>query len=119
MASPFLPQANPFSIPDVCPNDPVTGTPVPAPFGCTGNLGRNVYNRPGYVSVDLRIARKFPINDRWNIEFIADMFNLLNRFNVADVSPLCNPLDPASCTAGQPTAALDTRQFQFALKINW
>jgi hypothetical protein len=45
------------------------------------------------------------------------MFNLFNRFNVADVSPLCNPL--SGCRAGEPTAALDPRQFQFALKVNW
>jgi len=50
---------------------------------------------------------------------IADVFNLANKNNVADVSPLCNPIDPAGCTAGQPTASLDPRQFQFGLKINW
>jgi len=36
---------------------------------------------------------------------------------VADVNVLCNPL--SACNAGEPTAALDPRQFQFALKINW
>jgi hypothetical protein len=51
------------------------------------------------------------------VAFIAHGFNLLNRFNAADVNPLCNPLDPSTCRAGKPTAALDTRQFQFALKI--
>jgi hypothetical protein len=53
------------------------------------------------------------------LDAIADMFNLFNRFNVADVSPLCNPLDPAGCNAGQPSASLDPRTFQFALKISW
>jgi hypothetical protein len=47
------------------------------------------------------------------------MFNVINRFNVGDVSPLCNPLDPATCRAGEPTASLDPRQFQFALKLSW
>ena len=50
---------------------------------------------------------------------IADAFNLFNRFNVADVNPLCNPVGDTTCFAGEPTAALDPRQFQFALKINW
>jgi Asp-tRNA(Asn)/Glu-tRNA(Gln) amidotransferase C subunit len=75
--------------------------------------------RPGLVLVDLRVARRFPIHERLNLELIDDMFNVINRFNVGDVSPLCNPLDPATCRAGEPTASLDPRQFQFALKLNW
>ena len=43
---------------------------------------------------------------------IVDMFNLVNRFNVADVNPLWT-------NAGQATAAYDARQFQFAMKFNW
>ena len=69
--------------------------------------------------VDLRISRIFPISERVNLVFIADAFNVINRFNVGDVSPLCNPLDASSCRAGEPTASLDPRQFQFALKLNW
>ena len=41
-----------------------------------------------------------------------DVFNLINKFNVADVNPIWN-------SAGTPTAAYDPRQFQFALKLNW
>ena len=124
----FLPQANTFAPPTVCPTDPVsgnptntlfTGLPVPGFFGCTGNMGRNAFERPGFVQLDLRISRKFNFTERVNLDFIVDMFNLFNRFNVGDVSPLCNPLDPSACRAGEPTAALDPRQFQFALKINW
>jgi hypothetical protein len=37
---------------------------------------------------------------------------VINRFNVADVSPLY-------LTAGTPTAAYDPRQFQFGLRISW
>jgi hypothetical protein len=45
---------------------------------------------------------------------------MLNRFNAGDVDPLCDPTaGSTSCTAGQPTAALDPRTFQFALKLNW
>ncbi|MGH9791729.1 MAG: hypothetical protein ACRD5W_11010, partial [Candidatus Acidiferrales bacterium] len=104
-------------LPTVCPADPLTGTPLTSPLGCTGDLGRNPFDRPGFISMDLRIARKFHFNDRWNLDVIADAFNLFNRFNVADVNVLCNPA--AACNAGEPTAALDPRQFQFALKINW
>lgn len=103
-----------------------TGAPfsspiVPSPpYGCTGDLARNYFTRPGYFDIDLRIARTFYLNERWNIEAIADGFNMLNRFNAADVDPLCDPTaGSTSCTAGQPTAALDPRTFQFALKLNW
>jgi len=127
VASPFIPGVQ-FTLPSVCPTDPLTnnpsntifaGTGLPPFFGCTGNVGRNSFTRPNFVNLDLRISRRFWSGERWNVEAIADMFNLLNRFNVGDVSPLCNPLDPAACRAGEPTASLDTRQFQFALKINW
>ena len=40
------------------------------------------------------------------------MFNLINRFNVADVNPLYTQ-------AGTPTAAFDPRQFQFGLRISF
>jgi hypothetical protein len=122
----FIPEVTAFTPPTVCPTDPLTGNPtntiftglpIPSFFGCTGNLGRNKFFRPPFFTWDLRVARKFSITERWSVEFIADMFNLTNRFNVADVSPLCNPL--SSCRAGEATAALDPRQFQFALKISW
>jgi len=117
--SPFISGVN-FAIPTVCDTSVTLGTAsISPPFGCTGNLGRNAFTRPGYFTVDLRVSRKIWFTERMNLEVIADMFNLLNRFNVADVSPLCNPLDPSGCRAGEPTASLDPRQFQFALKINW
>jgi outer membrane receptor protein involved in Fe transport len=117
--SPFLPGVH-FTIPTTCDATVTLGTTsISPPFGCTGNLGRNTFARPSYFTVDLRVSRKIWFTEKWNLEVIADMFNLLNRFNVADVSPLCNPLDPATCRAGEPTAVLDPRQFQFALKINW
>lgn len=117
--SPFISGVN-FTIPTNCDTSVTLGTTsIAPPFGCTGNLGRNAFTRPGYFTIDFRLARKIWITERTNLEVIADVFNLLNRFNVADVSPLCNPLDPSSCRAGEPTASLDPRQFQFALKINW
>ncbi len=96
-----------------------SGQVVPVqPYGCTGDLGRNSYNTPGYFDVDLRIDKKFYFGETANFEFIADGFNLLNRFNTLDVNLLCNPLG-GTCTAGQPSAAFDARQFQFGLKLNF
>jgi hypothetical protein len=78
----------------------------------TGNLGRNVGVKPYTVFTDLRVARRFSITEKFNFDVMVDGFNLLNRFNVADVNPLYTQ-------AGTPTAAFDPRQFQFGLKLSW
>ncbi len=118
--SPFLPGFS-FALPDQCdlnvPPLPIGNNLISPPLGCTGSLGRNTFVRPGFFQWDLRVSRKFYFTENVNLEVIADMFNLLNRNNRADVNPLCDP--QATCLAGQPTASLDPRQFQFALKINW
>ena len=120
--SPFV-KGFDFTIPTQClgaTNQPFpTDLTVPSPpFGCVGNLRRNAFTRPNFFQIDLRIARRFPIGERFNLEVIADGFNMLNRFNVSDVSPLCDPVS-GTCNAGQPSAAHDPRTFQFALKVNW
>jgi len=41
-----------------------------------------------------------------------DIFNIANKFNVADVNQLFT-------NAGQATAAYDPRQIQFGMKVKW
>jgi outer membrane receptor for ferrienterochelin and colicin len=77
-----------------------------------GNLSRNAGIRPNTYFTDLRISRRLHLGERVNLDAIADVFNFINRFNVADVNPLYTQ-------AGKPTAAFDPRQFQFALKLSW
>jgi hypothetical protein len=77
-----------------------------------GNLGRNAGHTPYTLFDDLRFAKRIYFTERYNMELIADMFNLANKYNVAAVSPLFT-------NAGQATAAYDPRQFQFALKLYW
>jgi hypothetical protein len=77
-----------------------------------GNLGRNSSVTPWTVFNDVRFAKRIYFGERYNMDFIADMFNIANLYNVAAVSPLFT-------NAGQATAAYDPRQFQFALKLNW
>ena len=77
-----------------------------------GNLGRNTGVTPWTVFNDLRVAKRIYFGERINMDLIADMFNIVNRYNVSAVSPLFT-------NAGTPTAAYDPRQFQFAMKINW
>ncbi|MDP9268601.1 MAG: TonB-dependent receptor [Acidobacteriota bacterium] len=81
-----------------------------------GNLGRNTATKPMTVFNDIRVARRIHLSERVKLDAIADMFNMVNRFNVADVSPLCSS---TSCTAGTPSAAFDPRQIQLGLKLTW
>jgi hypothetical protein len=77
-----------------------------------GNLGRNAGITPWVVFNDVRFAKRITFSERFNMDFITDMFNIANVYNVSAVSPLFT-------NAGQATAAFDPRQFQFALKVNW
>jgi hypothetical protein len=86
------------------------GTPALEAFD--GNLSRNAGVRPWTVYNDLRVSRRINLGERMSLDLIVDMFNLANKYNFADVNPLFT-------SAGQPTAAADPRQFQFALKVNW
>jgi hypothetical protein len=77
-----------------------------------GNLGRNTGTRPWTVFNDLRVAKRIALTERLSLDGIMDLFNIANKFNVADVNPLYTE-------AGRPTAAFDPRQFQFALRLSW
>jgi hypothetical protein len=88
-----------------------TGT-LPTLAQLDGNLGRNSGTTPWNVFNDLRISKRVYFGERYNMELIADTFNIANRFNVAAVSPLFS-------NAGEPTSSYDPRQFQFAVKLNW
>jgi hypothetical protein len=77
-----------------------------------GNLGRNAGITPWTVFNDMRVSKRIHFSERFNMDLIADIFNIANKYNVAAVSPLFS-------NAGQATAAYDPRQFQFALKLNW
>ncbi|HEX8836505.1 MAG TPA: TonB-dependent receptor [Candidatus Acidoferrum sp.] len=92
---------------------------APPPAGCDGNLGRNRFVMPNFFQWDMRLSRRISLGERFKVDVIADAFNLFNRLNVAAVNQLCDPLAGATCSAGQPTASYDARQFQFALKLSW
>jgi Carboxypeptidase regulatory-like domain/TonB dependent receptor len=77
-----------------------------------GNLGRNAGTRPMTIFTDMRVARTINFNERIKLEGSMDVFNFVNRFNVADVNSLYTE-------AGQATAAFDPRQLQFGMKLSW
>lgn len=77
-----------------------------------GNLSRNAGVRPSTLFTDMRVARHIGFGERVGMDAMVDVFNFINRFNVADVNPLWT-------NAGQATAAFDPRQLQLALKLSW
>ena len=77
-----------------------------------GNLGRNAGVKPSVVFTDIRLARRFSLTERVKLEGVMDVFNFINKNNVADVNPLWDK-------NGVATAAFDPRQFQFALRVTF
>ena len=119
--SPFIPGVT-FGVAATCLTNSGATFAIPGvspPAGCDGNLGRNRFTTPGFFEVDLRVSKSIPLGERLHIDLIADGFNMFNRLNVLSVNQLCDPTAGATCTAGQPTASYDARQFQFALKLVW
>jgi hypothetical protein len=120
--SPFIPGVT-FGVADICLTNRGSKFVVPgfttAGAGCDGSLGRNRFVTPNFFQWDMRLAKRIPLGERVKVDLIADAFNLFNRTNIAAVNQLCDPTGGATCTAGQPSAAYDARQFQFALKLIW
>jgi hypothetical protein len=117
----------------------VTGNPNqwfnPAAFiyptstsGFYGNVGRDAYTGPGLATWDFSTFKDTRISERLNLQFRAEIFNLLNRANfntpnliVAALQAPPNVTVPEiSPTAGVVTStATSSRQVQFGLKLLW
>ncbi len=80
------------------------------PFG----LGRNTGRGFDFASFDLRLSRRFQLTERFNLELLAEGFNLFNRANYSVPN---NTITAA--TFGKPTAAFDPRQIQFGFRVNF
>ncbi len=91
---------------------------------------RNAFRFPKLVNVDLRVSRRFRITETMNFEFLAEAFNLFNRYQVTGVSTTqytfsgsnlnFNPNGP---TFGVPNSTGNSiyreRQIQFALRFHF
>jgi len=83
------------------------------PVGVGRNTGRGFY----FASLDLRLTKRFHLNERVDLNLIAEGFNLLNRSNFGVPNNTFGPNTLPLSTFGQPTLAFDPRQFQFGLKL--
>ena len=63
---------------------------IPNAVGSFGTLGRNVFRDNGFRNLDLSITKGWKFKERLNVQFRAEMFNVLNHPNFA------NPWDGTS-----------------------
>jgi hypothetical protein len=94
--------------------------------GFYGNLGRDTLEGPGLATWDFSVVKDTQINERFRIQFRAELFNLLNRANFNTPNLIVAVLPPGSVTPqGNPAAGAVTststtsRQVQFGFKLLW
>ena len=100
--------------------------------GFFGNVGRNTYIGPGLATWDFSVLKETHIFERLNLQFRAEIFNLLNRANFNTPNLITHVLLPGpapgststtpvqSPSAGVITSTSTTsRQVQFGLKFLW
>lgn len=114
---------------------------IPEP-GEFGNLGRYALHGPGLSQFDLTLQKRFPLNEKLNLEFRSEIYNVLNRANFANPpAQLSNALGVGAgrLQPGQPFTAATaggafgvanstvtkdvglgaSRQIQFALRLSF
>jgi hypothetical protein len=71
---------------------------MPAP-GVYGNYGRNALHGPNLAQLDLTLSKQFRLTERHNMEFRAEIYNLLNHANFSNPGNLrLSQSLPAGCT---------------------
>ena len=102
------------------PNAFVAPSNVPTNGGFYGNVGRDTLAGPGLATWDFSALKDTRITERLNIEFRAEIFNLLNRANFNLPNAVVFTPSGVSPTAGAITSTSTTsRQVQFGLKLLW
>jgi hypothetical protein len=99
----------------------------PAAFGLPlagfyGSLGRNALRGPGLAVLNLAAHKNFRVNERGQLGFRAEMFNLTNHPNFQAPSDLLlfNSTGQRIGTAGRITATTTSaRQIQLALRFSF
>ncbi len=84
-----------------------------------GDAGRNSLKGPGYGEVDLSLTKSFAITERAHLDFKWDVFNALNRVNLAN--PTCAGAAFVDISdAGQICSIVDFgRRMQLGVHLNF
>ncbi len=84
-----------------------------------GNTPRNAGRGPGFAQVDIGVSKLTKINEKIGVQFIGQMFNLLNHPNFANPSGYLDDLNfgRSTSTIGTHVGTGTSRQAQLALKV--
>jgi hypothetical protein len=92
----------------------------PANSGFFGNLGRDTLVGPGLATWDFSAVKDTALWERLNLQFRAEIFNLLNRANFNTPNLIVFTPSGVSGTAGAISSTSTTaRQVQFGVKLLW
>ena len=100
--------------------DPQAFLAPPPGSGFYGNLGRDTLTGPGLATWDFSMLKETSLHERMNLQFRAEIFNLLNRANFNTPNLIVFTPSGVSGTAGAISSTSTTaRQVQFGLKLIW
>jgi hypothetical protein len=92
----------------------------PANSGFFGNLGRDTLIGPGLATWDFSAVKETALYERLNLQFRAEIFNLLDRANFNTPNLIVFTPTGVSGTAGAISSTSTTsRQVQFGVKLLW
>lgn len=82
-------------------------------------VGRNTGRGFNFASLDLRLSRRFGLSERIKLEAMVEGFNVLNRANLQLPNGTFGTGSTPSASFGRPTAADNSRQMQFGLRLDF
>jgi hypothetical protein len=85
------------------------------PVGVARNSGRGF----DYSSLDLRVSRRLRFGEHRSVEVVAEGFNVLNRANFSVPNNTFGTGAQPLPAFGRPTAALDQRQMQLGIRLEF
>jgi hypothetical protein len=80
-----------------------------------GTVGRNTLRSPGVFNMDFSLFRRFPIQERFELEFRAEAFNLTNTPHFLQPGTNINSGNFLQVTSAQQ----DQRQLRFGLRLQF
>ena len=94
-------------------------TSVFLPVSTFGDLGRNVIIGPGFDNTDFSLTKNTPVNDKINVEFRAECFDLFNHANLGPPgnvvgSPALGQITSTRFPTGESGSS---RQMQLGIKL--
>jgi hypothetical protein len=91
--------------------------------GTIGSLGRGSVRGPGIRNVDFSLAKNWQLQERLNLQFRAEMFNVFNfvNFRAHNLSVAGGGIENNFSNAGfgRATSTRGPREIQFGLKLNF